>query len=154
MSQVNDLGPVPDVASERSDREDYFEVFFGTTSTRNRAIKMEGGLGWRPATDVFETTDEFVIQVDLAGMREEAIEVFVDEGYVTIKGTRANVNQPGKKHYHKMEIMVGPFERHIRLPEWVDVSTAQARYESGFLFVRMERGQGRCDERTIISIES
>ena len=154
MSQVNDLGPIPDIASDRSDREEYFEVFFGATSSRNRAIKMEGGLGWKPATDVFETADEFVIQMDLAGMREETIEVFVDDGFVTIKGTRANVNQPGKKHYHKMEIMVGPFERHIRIPDRVDASSARARYESGFLFVRMGRGQGRCDERTIISIES
>lgn len=154
MSQVNDLGPIPDTASDPFDREDFFEVYFSTTPHRNRAIKMEGGLTWRPATDVFETEDEFVIQVDLAGMREDAIEVYVEEEFVTIKGTRANVNQPGKKHYHKMEIMVGPFERHVRIPERVDATTAQARYESGFLFVKMHRGQGRCRERRVISIES
>lgn len=154
MSQVNDLGPDPQIVVKPHDREDFFEVFFSATPHRNRAIKMEGGLGWRPATDVFETADEFVIQVDLAGMQEEAIEVFVDEDFVTIKGTRSNVNPPGKKHYHKMEIMVGPFERHVRIPEHVDSNSTVARYESGFLFVRMARGQGRCDERRAISIES
>jgi HSP20 family protein len=153
MFAVNDLHPAVR-GRDRSDMEDVFEVFFTSPSHRSRAIKMEGGIGWRPATDVYETQDEFVIQMDLAGMRREDIEVFVDEEFVVVRGTRTDIAPPGKKHFHKMEIMVGPFERHIRMPGYVDANTARAVYRSGFLFVTLCRGEGRCEERRVISIES
>ena len=139
---------------DRSDMEDVFDVFFATPTRTSRAIKMEGGIGWRPATDVYETEDAFVIQLDLAGMHRDAIEVFVDEEFVVVRGTRTDIAPPGKKHFHKMEIMVGPFERHVRMPAYVDANTAKATYKSGFLFVTLTRGEGRCDERRVITIDS
>ncbi len=153
MFAVNETRP--DVhARDRSDMEDVFDVFFATPSRTSRAIKMEGGIGWRPATDVYETENDFVIQLDLAGMRREAIEVYIDEDFVVVRGTRTDIAPPGKKHFHKMEIMVGPFERHVRMPAHVDANTAKATYQSGFLFVTLCRGEGRCEERRVISIES
>jgi HSP20 family protein len=136
-----------------SDQEDFFELFFSSSGGRNKAIKMEGGLGWRPATDVFETEEEFVVQVDLAGMDRRRIEVFVDEDFITFRGTRSQISPAGKKHYHKMEIMVGPFERHVRIPPNVDTTTAVARYREGFLFVHMRRGEGRCPSRSDIAVK-
>lgn len=153
MLAVNDAHPGAR-GRDRSDMEDVFEVFFSTSSRGSRAIGMEGGIGWRPATDVYETEDEFVIQMDLAGLHRDAIEVFVDEEFVVVRGTRTEIAPPGKKHFHKMEIMVGPFERHIRMPAHVDANTAKAVYRSGFLFVTLGRGEGRCDERRVIDIES
>ena len=140
-------------AREPSDSEDLFEIFFSSQGVANKAIKMEGGLGWKPATDVYETEDELVIQVDLAGVPREDFDVLIDEDYVTIRGTRPNTVGEGKRHFHKMEIMVGPFERHVRIPTHVDASTARAHYENGFLFVRMGRGQGRRESRRVIRIE-
>ena len=137
-----------------NDIEDLFEVFFTSHGRANKAIKMEGGIGWRPATDVYETEDMFIVQVDLAGMRRENIEVLVEEDVLILKGVRSGIAPAGKKHFHKMEIMVGPFERHIRIPDHVDGTTASARYESGFLFVKMGRGKGRCHKRQNVRIES
>jgi HSP20 family protein len=143
----------PDRMAGPSEHEDFFELFFSSPGGQNKAIKMEGGLGWRPATDVFETEEEFVVQVDLAGMERTKIEVFVDEDFITFRGTRSQISPAGKKHYHKMEIMVGPFERHVRVPDHVDTRTAVAKYREGFLFVHMKRGQGRQPARAEISVQ-
>lgn len=137
-----------------SDIDDMFEMFFGREGRASKAIGMHGDLGWRPATDVYETQDEFIVQVDLAGMQREQIEVYVDDGFLLIKGTRRNIAPSGKKHFHKMEIQVGPFERHIRIPKDVDTRSTQASYDTGFLFVRMRRGEGVVEERRQIEIES
>ena len=151
MLHVNDA---PREGRDRSDLEDVFEAFFGAPARGSRAIRMEGGIGWRPATDVYETSDSFVIQMDLAGMAADDIEVFVDEEFVVVRGTRRNIAPEGKKHFHKMEIMVGPFERHIRIPGFVDPTSAKAVYRSGFLFVTLGPGEGRCEERRVITIDS
>jgi HSP20 family protein len=139
------------VAADSSNLDDMFEMFFGG-SRPTKAIGMRGDIGWRPATDVYETEDEFIIQMDLAGMAREGIEVLVDESFVIVKGTRGNIAPAGKKHFHKMEILVGPFERHLRIPDEIDGTTAKARYQAGFLFVVLRRGSGRCAERRSVSI--
>jgi HSP20 family protein len=138
-------------AGHSSNLDDMFEMFFGG-GRPSKAISMQGDLGWRPATDVYETESEFVIQMDLAGMKREEIEVLVDESFVIVKGTRGNIAPAGKKHFHKMEILVGPFERHIRIPDEIDGTSAKARYHAGFLFVTLRRGSGRCAERRSVAI--
>ena len=45
--------------------------------------------------------------------------------------------QGGKRHYHAMEVQVGPFERRFRLPVVVDPATIRATYEHGFLEIRL-----------------
>lgn len=141
-------------ARKPSDIDDMFEIFFGTRGRASKPIGMQGDIGWRPATDVYETAEEFIVQVDLAGMRREEIEVSLDEDFLIVKGIRRNIAPPGKKHFHKMEIQVGPFERHIRLPETIDPQSARAIYRSGFLFVRLKRGKGTLEERRSVHIES
>ncbi len=132
---------------------DEFEIFFAGSGRANKAISMQGDIGWRPATDVYETAEEFIIQMDLAGMRRQEIHVFIEDDFVLIKGLRSNIAPGGKKHFHKMEIQVGPFERHVRIPAGLDTTTTRADYTAGFLFVRIRQGDGRWGERRTVTIE-
>ena len=45
----------------------------------------------------------------------------------------------GKRHYHAMEVQVGPFERRFRTPVPVDPTSLRAVYEDGFLEVRLRK---------------
>lgn len=141
-------------AKEPSDFDDLFELYFTGTGRANKPISMQGDIGWRPATDVYETAEEFIIQMDLSGMKREQIHVSLEDDFIVIKGVRSNIACPGKKHFHKMEIQVGPFERHVRIPEGLDTTTARANYDAGFLFIRLQRGDGRWGERRTVEIES
>lgn len=142
------------ISSAQGRDDDVFEVFFSGSTRSQRPVHMEGGLGWRPATDVYETETAFVVQMDLAGMDRSAIEVLVDQRLLIVRGTRRDIAEPGKKQFHEMEIRVGPFERHVRIPGHVDPNSARARYEGGFLFVSMDKGEGRRAERRTIVIGS
>jgi len=141
-------------AADSNEIDDLFEIFFTSPGRANKPIGMQGDIGWKPATDVYETEDEFVVQVDLAGMRRSDIEVYVDGDFILLKGTRKNIAPSGKKHYHKMEISVGPFERHVRIPAGVDATTTRAHYSAGFLFIRMARGEGRQSGRRSVRVQS
>ncbi len=88
---------------------------------------------WEPSVDVYETENEVVILIELAGVKEDEIEVAVDNKIVTIRGDRKDIKRGIRRTYSQMEILWGPFERNIPLTTNVDVSQVKAYYESGFL---------------------
>jgi len=90
---------------------------------------------WQPAIDVFETDTEVVVLVELAGVREDEIEVTVHNGVLTIRGERKDIKQGIKRTYSQMEILWGAFERAIILPANVNVDQIKAFYEAGILEV-------------------
>jgi HSP20 family protein len=93
---------------------------------------------WKPPTDVYETDDAMVVHMDIAGMRPEDFTVEFSEGILTIGGSR-QLRSEGKRHYHSMEVQIGPFERRLRLPVPVDPTSLRATYEHGFLEVRLTK---------------
>ena len=94
-------------------------------------------LGWRPATDVFETAEEIVIIMDVAGIDEKDLSIILDNEVLIIRGVRRELTGFKKRHYHEMEIDFGPFERIVKLPSRVEEQKVRASYKNGFLEIRM-----------------
>jgi HSP20 family protein len=88
---------------------------------------------WRPPTDVLETDEEFLIVVEIAGMRGLDISATYDKGLLTIHGTR--VDTGGLKAYHQMEIAYGEFQTEVRVPSRIETEKIEATYSDGFLRV-------------------
>ena len=116
---------------------DELEVYFNEVA-HGRPIGFLGSLKWKPPTDVYETADSVVVHMDIAGMRAGDFHVELSDGILTISGERL-ARREGKRHYHAMEIQIGPFERRLRIPAPVDPDSVQAGYESGFLEVRLRK---------------
>ncbi len=135
------------------DVDGLFEIFVTSYAQRGRAVPIEDDLNWHPATDVYETEDEFIVQVDLSGMSPADIELMTDGESLTIRGERNNISPRGKKHFFKMEINVGPFVRRIAIPVDVDVGSAVAAYRTGFLFVTFRKGRTADGDRRRIDVE-
>ena len=143
--------PVEEIILDGSEQvDDIFEILVTSYTGRVRAMAMDDDLNWRPATDAYATEDEFVVQMDMAGMEPSAIEVMTDGQTLTVKGARNDIAPGGKKHYFKMEISVGPFARRMTIPVPVVAESATARYQGGFLYVTFRRGDpGGGDRRRI-----
>ena len=95
---------------------------------------------WRPRTDVYETEREFVVRMEIPGMKAEDFKVMLDGHLLILSGARTDQTPSGKKHFHKMEITLGPFERNIEIPLDFNISSVEAAYRKGFLTVRVGRG--------------
>jgi HSP20 family protein len=102
-------------------------------ATRKPPVVRFSPRTWEPSVDVYETENEVVILIELAGVKEDEIEVAVDNKIVTIRGDRKDIKRGIRRTYSQMEILWGPFERNIPLTTNVDVSQVKAYYESGFL---------------------
>jgi HSP20 family protein len=88
---------------------------------------------WEPAIDVYERETEVVVLVELAGVKQDEIEVVVDGNTLVIKGERKEATPRSKRTYYQMEIQRGSFERSILLPSTVDPDKTKASYEDGLL---------------------
>ena len=108
------------------DMDEIFEILVTSYGPRGGTVPIEGDLCWRPATDAYEEEEKFIIQMDLAGMDPRGIEVLTDGRNLLVRGIRKDIAPPGKKHYFKMEISVGPFVRRVAIPMDVDVGSALA----------------------------
>jgi len=135
------------------DLETIFEILVTSYAHRDGSLPAEGSLCWRPATDAYETEDSFIVQMDLAGLEPSQIEVLADEKSLLVRGIREESTSEGKKHFHKMEIRVGPFARRVPLTVPVDASSAQARYRNGFLYVTFRKGPGKVRNGKQIAID-
>lgn len=120
---------------------DFFERLFDTfvertvsTEIHRRAVAPEPHL-WRPAMDVFETVDTFIVRVEVPGIvPEEDVHVSLERNLLKIRGRRRDRSNSKKEHYHLAEVNYGPFERVVVLPDAIDEEAIPtATYENGFL---------------------
>lgn len=94
---------------------------------------------WEPLIDIYETADAVVVLAELAGLKEEDIEVLVLGNNLIIRGIRGDSAPRGQRSYHQIEIRRGPFEREVVLPVPVDPEQTNAYYENGLLQVIMAK---------------
>jgi HSP20 family protein len=98
---------------------------------------------WIPAADVYEDEREYLLALDLPGIRRDGLDVGLDEGRLVIRGERAAA---AGLHARRTERPQGRFVRTFSLPEVVDRGAITADYKDGVLLLHLpKRGepQGR-----------
>lgn len=102
-------------------------------------IASNGTLGWRPQTDVFETETDFVIILDISYIDPEQLELVVNDDCILIRGMRKEHYDNQKRHFYKMEIDFGPFERVINIPVKIDETKIHTNYKDGFYIIEIKK---------------
>ena len=92
-----------------------------------------------PAVDVYETHDQVVVLVELAGIAGQEVEINVEGRTFTLRGERVARQGHPARLYSQMEICFGPFERVITLPAEVDADGVKASYQDGFLEIALPK---------------
>ena len=87
---------------------------------------------WRPATDIYETEENVIVLVEIAGMNEDDFSISMDRNVLNIQGFR-NSPMEDRRAVHQMEIPFGEFSVEIVFPLEVDLNRVTATYNNGFL---------------------
>jgi HSP20 family protein len=96
---------------------------------------------WGPPTDMYETEENFIVRIEIAGMRDEDFEIGVENNMLMISGNRPDLNE--RRAYHQMEIRFGKFEVAVEIPVPVDLERASAEYKDGFLMIQLPKASPR-----------
>ena len=87
---------------------------------------------WRPPTDVYETEEQIVVQVEIAGVQSADFSVSLNERRLSISGVRVDPG-PERRAYHQMEVHFGEFRSDVDLPGSIDENSIEVEYSDGFL---------------------
>ena len=148
MSDSKDLKLEATLAPMEEEMEFFFSSFFGSSIP---SIYREE-ICWKPPTDVYETSKDFVVILELAQMKPEEISITYQNGVLFIRGVRKAVPPSEQRRYHKMEIHFGPFERKIAVPGDVDIDGLSASYKDGFLKIHLPKTQSPPSEALDIEV--
>ena len=104
--------------------------------------------------DMSETPESIVIEIDVPGIKEEDIDLRLNDSSLTVKGKRESGSEEKKKNYHRIERSYGEFQRTIPLPCEVDRDNIQAGLKKGVLTVTLQKTQKAMEQETKIKISS
>lgn len=108
-----------------------FDEFFGRP--------MSSWSAWTPSADLFETDDEFVLEMDLPGFEHDDIELTVERNVLTVSGRRPAAEEEAEVTYHLRERNTDRFSRSFALPRSVDADDVTARFSDGILTVTLPK---------------
>lgn len=91
--------------------------------------------GLVPAVDMIDEEKAYRVTAELPGLSEKDIEITKDGDLLTIKGEKKEEREQKEKGYFLSERHFGSVERSLRLPEGIDDSRIEAKFENGVLTV-------------------
>lgn len=106
-------------------------------------FSKQNKLRWRPALDIKETTETYVIHMDVPGVKNEDIEVTLDDGYLRISGSR-NLERSSEDDdgtYRSFERVSGSFQRVVRLPPQSTSDDVSAMVKDGVLTITIKKAE-------------
>src|SRR5687767_4699667 len=108
---------------------------------RLRRLLEEPFVAATPAADVYETGDEFVIELEVPGFEEEELEVEVVDHAVTVRGKRAEEKEEKEKAYRMHERHEATFARRFELPAAADPGAVEAVFANGVLEIHARKAK-------------
>ncbi|MCC7258482.1 MAG: Hsp20/alpha crystallin family protein [Gammaproteobacteria bacterium] len=100
-----------------------------------------GVVQWRPAANISETKDEYLIKAELPEVEKKDVEVTVHDGVITIRGERRFERTDDSEKQHRVESFYGTFARSFSLPADADEGRIHAESKDGVLKVRIPKTQ-------------
>ena len=102
---------------------DYFDLFDRTYSREKEYMK----------TDIFESNNRYIIEIELPGINKEDIKVNYENGYLTIKASKTTLTS-NPNTYVRRERFYGEIKRsfYIGIKKETDI---KATYKEGILHI-------------------
>lgn len=88
-----------------------------------------------PAVDIVENDKSFKVEAELPGMKQDDVEVTINNNYLTIKGEKKASKEDKDVNYVRRERYYGSYQRTIALPETADADKAKATFKKGVLWI-------------------
>ena len=140
--------PVREITSLQSEMNRLFNTFFDTPTPGNGGTPRR----WIPAMDLVETEGDFVLKADLPGLKEEDVNIEVEENVLTVSGERKAEHEDKREGYVRVERSYGSFRRSLTLPKGVDAEAVTANFDNGVLEVHIPKPEERKPRRVAIQV--
>lgn len=139
MAIIRRTGTTPTRSSSIDPFEMMREMFNWdpTTGLARSGAHGHGGGEFLPSFEVKETKDAFLFKADLPGVKEEDLDVSLQDNRLTVSGRREEEKRDESDTFYAYERSFGSFSRSFTLPREADGSTCDASLADGVLTIRL-----------------
>lgn len=92
-----------------------------------------------PAADILESASGLTLLLDMPGLDAKAIQVKVENDVLTVQAERKAEPRAEGVNVRRQERVFGTFARSFALPDTVDATKVEAKYEHGVLTLTLPR---------------
>ncbi len=142
--------PFRDVAVLQDRINRIFNESFGVSRELDDDVSL---YDWRPPVDIYETTDGFILKVELAGVEKEDVSVEVKDNVLTLNGERLLDPEIKDEHYYRKERTFGKFHRSFTLQESIKPEQVKASFKNGVLTIAVPRPTEEKSEQVTVNID-
>ncbi len=131
-----------------------WQELFSLQETMNQAYEGHGGrYGLAPVggqsgasavtfpINVYGTDEELMVEALLPGIEQDAVQIDIDRGVLTIAAKREEQESTAGQNWHLREISGGQFTRSLSLPFPIEVERASAEFANGVLTLTLPKAE-------------
>jgi HSP20 family protein len=107
-----------------------------------------------PPVDVYEDAQQMVLKLEVPGIKQEDLDVHVENQTLTVKGERKFEKDEKEENFHRIERRYGSFTRSFTLPQTVDTGAVKASYDAGVLTISLAKKEAAKPKQVKVEIGS
>ena len=125
-----------------------FDRFFDEMMPSKKGVK-----GFMPAVDVYEKNKNVVVEMPLANIDPDKIDISIENDVLHVKGSTEKKSEVDDKNYYRKEISSGSFYRTIPLPASVVADKTSAVHENGVLKILMPKAAPKKEKKIKVQVK-
>ncbi len=107
-------------------------------------LSMKKVSTWRPAVEIKQSETNYMVKVQLPGVKKDDIEVELDNDFMTITAVIEEEKEEKEQHeknmkYHTCEFRYGKYKRTISFDHPIRSEEAEAGYKNGVLTITLPK---------------
>jgi HSP20 family protein len=106
-----------------------------------------------PPLDMYETKEAVVVEMPLAGVDPKHVEISIENGILSVKGTMERKTEIDEKNYYRKEVRTGSVFRQVALPTRVAEDKAEASFDNGILKIAMPKQEEKKAIKVNVSLK-
>jgi len=127
--------PIRDMSALQNRVNSLFQDFAGLSNDSENVTAAS----FVPAVDIYENGEKVVLKLELPGVREEDVDVRIENQTLTVRGERKFEAEEKEENFHRIERRYGSFFRSFTLPTTVDTENVGASYQAGVLKLELKK---------------
>jgi HSP20 family protein len=117
-----------------------FNKSFGFGDSDDELAEYENAV-WAPLTDISEDEDNFVLKLDLPGIKKENVKINYENGQLSISGERKHEFEKKNAKFHRVERSYGKYFRSFNLPSKIQEDKIDAEFKDGQLTITVPKSE-------------
>ncbi|SIT04398.1 Hsp20/alpha crystallin family protein [Belliella pelovolcani] len=105
-----------------------------------------------PSANVIENDNEFKLELATPGFDKKDFKIDVSDGVLSISAEREQKSEEEKENYHKKEFSYSSVRRSFSLPNHIEESKIDAKYENGILKVIIPKNDAAANHKKSIKV--